>query len=296
MGEAGLVIEQNNINSYGTVTNDKLFDILFTEEDITWQTLIYQLVETHQMNPWDIDVSLLSKKFIETLKKLKELDFRISGKVVLASAILLRIKSTKFLSEDINAFDYILHSTDRGEIGVLDDGDISFFEESSIGQTKLDNWIPQIFPRTPQPRKRKVSIYDLVNALEKALEVKNRRVNKPNNAPIVRAPVDHRDISLVIKDVYEYVLNHFNEEERKLIFENMIPENASKDDKVMTFIPLLHLRNQQKVELFQDTHFGEIEIQLWKMLEQKAIEEDNKTVIDNENKSVKRKKSKVKIE
>ena len=34
---------------------------------------------------------------------------------------------------------------------------------------------PQIYPRTPQPRKRKVSVFDLVQALEKALEVENRR-------------------------------------------------------------------------------------------------------------------------
>lgn len=276
MGESELILEQGNINSYGPVTNNRLFDILVKEEDITWQTLIYQLVDTHQMNPWDIDVSLLSKTFIETLKKFKELDFRISGKVVLASAILLKMKSTKFISDDINAFDYILHSTDRGESGVLDDGDISFIEDSLIGQTKLNNWIPQIFPRTPQPRKRKVSIYDLVNALEKALEVKNRRVTKIDTSPLVRAPVNHRDISIVIKDVYEYILNHFNDEDKKLIFENMVPENASKDDKVMTFIPLLHLRNQQKVELLQNMHFGEIEIQLWKMLEQEASDNEKK--------------------
>ena len=274
MGEAELIMEQKPIESFGQVTNDKIFDLLFNEEDITWQTLLFELVETHQMNPWDIDVSMLSKKFIETLKKLKEMDFRISGKVVLASAILLKMKSTKFVSEDINAFDYILHSTNNGEAGVLDDGDMSFIEDYSPGQTKLDNWIPQIYPRTPQPRKRKVSIYDLVNALEKALEVKNRRVTKTDTAPVVRIPVEHRDISLVIKDVYEYILGHFSENEQKLIFEKMIPENASKDDKVMTFIPLLHLRNQHKVDLLQDTHFGDIEIQLLRMLEAKAAEEE----------------------
>ena len=296
MGEVEAVLEKP-IESYGPMTNDRIFDLLFKEEDITWQTLLYQLVETHQMNPWDIDVSILSKKFIETLKKLKELDFRISGKVVLASAILLKMKSTKFVSEDINAFDYIIHSTNNGEAGVLDDGDLSFIEESALGQTKLDNWIPQIFPRTPQPRKRKVSIYDLVNALEKALEVKNRRGNKVDTAPVVRAPVEHRDISLVIKEVYEYILTHFSEEERrKLIFENMIPDNASKDDKVMTFIPLLHLRNQQKVELLQDMHFGEIEIQLLKLLEGKLAKEETVEEIKKEDKPKKIRKSKNKEE
>lgn len=296
MGEAELVYAEqlSPISPIGSFNNDKLFDLLFKEEDITWQTMIYQLVETHQMNPWDIDLSLLTKQFIDMVKKLKELDFRVSGKVVLASAILLRLKSNKFVSDDITAFDYILHSTDKGELGILDDGDLSFMENSFIGQTKLDNWVPQIYPRTPQPRKRKVSIYDLVNALEKALEVKNRRIIRVDTSPIVRTPVFHRDISLVIKDVYEFILNHFDTNEQRLIFENLLPLNASKDDKVMAFIPLLHLRNQYKVELLQNLHFGEIEIELLKnalntplILEEKPVEKESM-----ENKKVKVKKIK----
>ena len=255
--------QEDDLLNSSPFSNDRLFDTLFKEEDLSWQTLLYQLVDTHQMDPWDVDVALLSKKFLEMVKKLKELDFRISGKVVLAAAILLKMKSTRFVSEDITNFDSILHSTDNGEIGLLDDGDMTFMDYSPILQTKLENWVPNLLPRTPQQRKRKVSIFDLVNALEKALEVKNRRVFRIDSPTESRPLVHHRDISLVIKDVYEQVLNYLNMHD-KLIFTNLVPQNASKDDKVLTFIPLLHLRNQQKVDLLQEIHFGEIEIQLMK--------------------------------
>ncbi|MCM2326211.1 MAG: segregation/condensation protein A, partial [Candidatus Woesearchaeota archaeon] len=123
---------------------------------------------------------------------------------------------------------------------------------------------PQIFPRTPQPRKRKVSVFDLVNALEKALEVYKRRPQKIVEKVSMRAPEKPRDISLVIKDVYTRILGHFDkkgEEAPRLTFNLLIPKDT-KEDKVFTFIPLLHLDHQRKVELSQETHFGDIYIEL----------------------------------
>lgn len=38
--------------------------------------------------------------------------------------------------------------------------------------------------------------------------------------------------------------------------------SQKKEDKIFTFIPLLHLTNQRKVNLEQKEHFGEIEIML----------------------------------
>ena len=80
---------------------DKLFEMLMSKDEITWQSLIYELVKTEQMNPWDIDISLLARKYLEVIHKLREVNFFISGKILLASAILLRIKSNKLIDEDL---------------------------------------------------------------------------------------------------------------------------------------------------------------------------------------------------
>src|SRR3989338_11691150 len=142
--------------------HDKIFGIILSKTDeITWQNIIYELVKSEQMDPWDVDVSMLAQKYIDMLRSLKEHDFRISGKVLLAAAILLKIKSHKLVGEDLNELDRLL-------MGVEEEMEELGFEES--GQiTKLTE-IPTLIPRTPQPRKRKVSIYDLVEALERALE------------------------------------------------------------------------------------------------------------------------------
>ncbi len=75
-------------------SHERIFQLLYNQDEVTWQTLLYELVKKEEMNPWDINISMLTKKYIETIKKLKELDFRISGKVLLAAAILLKINQT----------------------------------------------------------------------------------------------------------------------------------------------------------------------------------------------------------
>lgn len=260
--------EAGNPLTQGPITNDKIFDMLFNEEDITWQALIYELVKTNQMNPWDIDVSILAKSFIDMIKKLKDMDFRISGKIVLASAILLKMKSNQFMLEDITAFDKLIYASGEDEEEFLDDGD--GYLDMAENEFSKNQEMPKLYPRTPQPRKRKVSIFDLVKALEKALEVKNRRRFDKNTAPKVFAPKNYRDISLVIKDVYDQVKKFFNTNS-KITFTQLLPSD-DREDKVYTFIPLLHLRNQHKIDLHQDFHFGEIEIELKTDAEVEAAE------------------------
>ena len=212
------------------------------------------------MDPWDIDVSLIAHKFLEMLKKLKEMDFRISGKVVLASAILLKLKSNKLLEEDITALDSLISSIDDpGEL--LDELPLDYPGE--IEKLKRDK--PRLMPRTPQPRKRKVSVYDLVKALEKALEVEYRRPVYVEPKVKLKVPENVIDITEVIKDVYHKVEAHYGKQSGKkseqLTFSQLIPSD-SKEDKVFTFIPLLHLENQQRVDMKQKIHFGEIFINL----------------------------------
>ena len=246
--------------------HDRIFSILFSKTDeITWQTIIYELVKTEQMDPWDIDISMLTKKYIEMIKSLKEHDFRISGKVLLAAAILLKIKSNKLVGEDLSELDRLL-------IGVEEEMEELGFEEAS--QVEKLTEIPALIPRTPQPRKRKVSIFDLVEALERALEVKKRRLLNSIPPMNVEAPKKKKDITQIIREVYGKIKLFFiNTLKDKLTFSKLLP-SESKEDKVYTFIPLLHLAQQSKIELVQDIPFGEIQILMKKKEEQQGIKED----------------------
>jgi len=244
---------------------DRIFSILFKEDELTWKNIIYDLIRVEGMNPWDIDISEISHKFLELLKKLREMDFRISGKVVLASAILLKLKSDRLLEDDIAAFDSLMSSVDDpGEL--LDE-----LALDEAGPKRERILAPGLMPRTPQPRKRKVSVYDLIEALEKALEVEWRRPVYVEPKVKIRMPENFVDMGELIQDVYHKVEAYYGtnglvaeqQKPHRLTFSELIPSD-SKEDKVYTFIPLLHLENQRKVDMYQDVHFGEIEIEMQK--------------------------------
>lgn len=226
---------------------DKLLDMLLQENEITWQTIIYDLVKTEKMDPWDIDISILTKRYIETIKKLQEHNFFISGKVLLASAILLKIKSNKLLTEYIAQFDNQLFAKEEDLL------------EEVVEMEQED--IPRLLIKTPQGRKRKVTINDLMVALKKALDVdKRREFKKLQEIPIRRAeiPTKRFDIGQLIKTIYQKILGFFKKQE-VVTFSQLIP-SEKKEDKVMTFIPLLHLDKDSKINLTQQEHFGEIYI------------------------------------
>ncbi len=253
---------------------EKIFEILFDKDEITWQTIILNLIKTEEMNPWDIDISLLAKKYIEMLKKLKDMDFRISGKVVLAAAILLRIKSNRLVGEDINELDRLMASKD------IDELQDEFYDELESqldfgGDPNLRPERPSLSPRTPQPRERKVSVYDLMDALQKALDVQKRRVMRTIPEPKPYVPKKTVEITSIIKEVYGKINAFFfeNKSQQRLTFTQLIPSD-SKEDKVLTFIPVLHLTNDRKIDVMQEQHFGEIEILLNKARSGREVEKE----------------------
>ncbi len=239
---------------------DKIIAIVMGKEsnEVTWRSMIYELVKSEQMDPWNIDLSVLSKKYLVMLKKLKELDFRVSGKMVLAAAILLKLKSNLLVGEDMAELDRLMAPQD-------DNAEQGFYDElDSYGKGEYAGYQAQpLLPRTPQPRKRKVSIYDLVISLQKALEVRDRRVDRRMPRVTMEMPRRKVDMGALIGEVYGRVTSWFASN-NKLTFTQLLPKDANKETKILTFMPLLHLANSdyRKLDLLQQENFGEIEIVL----------------------------------
>jgi len=241
--------------------NAQVFKVLFESDEMTWKQIIFGLIESEEMDPWDINISLIARKFLDMLKTLKQMDFRIGGKIVLASAILLKMKSTKLMEEEISALDQLISSAE-------DPVEMDFFEEFPIDGSLLTGTPsrperPRLVPRSPQPRKRKVSVYDLVEALEKALELDASRVRQPPKLiKEAQLPKDHVDMGAVIHAVYDRVNSHYKQAKAQTLTFDELVLSDEKEEKVLTFIPLLHLDFQRKVEMKQKEHFGRIDIAL----------------------------------
>lgn len=229
-----------------------VYDLLLKESEVTWQDILHQLVKEEQMDPWDVDLTKLTQKYIGTIKKMKEMDYFISGKVLLASAILLKMKSNRLVQEDINNFDAFLFHQEQEEFQEL--GEYLPYHEHKVE-------IPKLGVRTPQARKRKVSLSDLIGALEKALRVDTRRKLRLQkflswNAPSI--PEKKVDIHLLIDEVYKKLVLLFKQ--RKMIPFSEVDPGKGKEETILTLLPLLYLHNGKKVHLEQEQAFSEIEI------------------------------------
>lgn len=249
---------------------DEIFELLFDKDEVSWQSILLELVRNEKMDPWDIDVSLLARKYLDMLGKLKELDFRLTGKVVLAAALLLKIKSKRLIGADIEIFDSLFSQSEETEEG-FDDFEISDVERM---RRMIEDENPKLIPRTPQPRRRKVSIYDLMEALQKAMEVKRRRLIKDiPELKEINLPEKTKDVSEIMRDVFSMIKAFFIKTagRKKLTFSQLLPAET-KEAKVYTFIPLLHLTNQRRIDMLQYEHFGDIEIQLLKAKAQRQKE------------------------
>lgn len=233
---------------------EQIHDLLFNKE-VSWQNILYDLINTEQLIPWDIDISLLANKYLEKIQKLEEQSFFISSKVLLAAALLLRIKSEILLNEYIKSIDDILFGRK---------------EESNLriqDKIELEGEIPELIPRSPVPRFRKVTLRELMESLNKAIITENRRIKREiieKNA-VREGALDitkrRFNIKSKIKEIYEKLLKHL-ENKDKIQFEKIVGKN--REEKIMAFNILLHLENQNKVWVHQDEHFGDIHIWLKK--------------------------------
>jgi segregation and condensation protein A len=220
------------------------------ESEVTWQDIIHDLIKKEQMDPWDVDVSKLTQRYIETVKQMKEMNYFISGKVLLASALLLKIKSNRLVEEDISNFDsFLFHQENE-------------FEELGefMPRNDLKVEIPTLGIRTPMARKRKVSIADLIGALERALRVDVRRklrLQKFMAFHRPEIPEKKVDIGKLIDEIHLKLLGMFKEKEIVKFSEF---NTKTKDETILTLVPLLHLYGHAKINLEQEKSFDEINI------------------------------------
>jgi len=249
----------------------QIFDLLLGQEEITWKTILFDLIKSEQMDPWDINITLLTQKYIEIVKTMQENNLRISGKILLAAAFMLKMKSEHLVEVDLAKFDNLINQTEDelwGEEGMD-------AETIAAEKKKLEKF--NLVPRNPQPRNRKVSIHDLVEALQQAMTSKKKVLARIRPVKF-NMPTRKVDIMEVIRDVYHKLLYYNNQNEGVVTFTKLLPANPRREDKVYTFLPLLHLQNHQKIDMEQEKPFEEIYIKLASNFKETVKEVKEKTI------------------
>lgn len=255
------------------VGQEQIHGLLFGDK-LSWQAIIYDLINSEQLDPWDIDISVLSNKYLEKVMALEEANFFVSSKVLLAASLLLRIKSEILLNEHLTSLDEILFGKK---------------EEKKVREQEridLDEDVPGLIPRTPLPRFRKVTLQELMAALGKAIKTENRRIKRvilekqQEIETSLSVPKKTVNIEGHIKVIYSRIKVLFKDRETRVAFSEL--SGKSHEERISTFIPLLHLDNQQKVWLEQEEHFEEIWVLLKELYEKQNAPELEKMRLEVE--------------
>ncbi|MDD5012466.1 MAG: segregation/condensation protein A [Candidatus Nanoarchaeia archaeon] len=235
-----------------SVQQEQIHDLLFNRE-IGWQEIIYDLINTEQLNPWDINIIVLSDKYLEKIREIEEADFFVSSKVLLAASLLLRIKSEILLNRYIKSIDEILFGKKEPN-------------KTAFERIELDDEIPELIPRSPMPRFKKVTLKELMESLNKAIVTENRRIKKEivskNTLRESSFSLPKRKFSIKdkITEIYRNLTDWFSQKkENKVSFTEFL---INKDEKIISFLPLLYLEDQKKIWLEQKNPFDEVHIWL----------------------------------
>ena len=253
--------------------NTQVYNIVISH-DPSWQSIIYDLVGSEQLDPWNIDLARLCRAYFDKINTLEENGFHLSSKLLLAAALLLRIKSEILLNKYIRDIDNVLFPREEDlkkliERIEIDEGDI-----------------PILSPKTPLPRFKKVTLQELINALDVAIKTESRRIDKEiqkkqaERMSHVDIPKFRRiNIKERIRHFYAKVLSGFKNKkgELKLPYSHFTGE--SREEKIACFLPMLYLSNNGKVWLEQEKHFTEIYLYLYDIFK-KAYPDFDKDLID----------------
>jgi len=230
------------------VGQDQIHGLLFGEK-LGWQAIIYDLINSEQLDPWDIDISLLSNKYMGRIKDLEQHNFFVSSKVLLAAALLLRMKSEILLSSDLKNLDDILFGREEKK---------KYVQE----RIEFDEDLPDLIPRTPLPRYRRVTLKELMAALGKAITTETRRIKRVVVArqheleTAIAMPKNTKNLRDQVKDIHGKLKGALSDGKDKVPFSEFSGE--SKEEKINHFVPLLHLDYQKRVWLEQEGHLEEI--------------------------------------
>ncbi len=222
-------------------------DILkLIKQENSWEQILYDVVAIQNMDPWNLDILLLSRGFADYISGIKELDFRIPAKWVIIACILLRMKSDhiKILKMDEDADEFM----DLDELEELAE-----LEEAEVERLDLD-------PLEAVPRRkpvRQVTITELVSSLKKVIKAEKRRelrIQKRKD----RIKISSDDITRRIDNLYSKIgdmLTTIRENEVKF---SKLVGHWERGKVVDTFLPLVHLDHEKKVACRQERIFEEI--------------------------------------
>jgi len=220
-------------------------DLIGIAEKPEWKEILVEVVKKQNLDPWDIDLALVSQKYLDRVKELKQLNLRISANVVLAASILLRYKSDS----------WILAGQEPEQLPISIPDEI--YSEPIMPQ------LESVLRTTT----RKVTLEELMAAVEDIMTKEKKKAERQSRLlerivpdSLLEMAVNGEDFEKSLKESLEEIKKNIDHE-NLVLFSDLIEEKTA-GNVIDHLIPLLHLANDGKIGMWQEKAFGEIFINL----------------------------------
>ena len=220
------------------------FDIEELVKNATWRELLVGLVESNELNPWDIDIVRMVESYVDVVKRMKVLDLFVPANIMLAASILVRMKS------------------DSIEIFSREEPQAEPEAEQAPGQRVLPG-VEALTPRARQQPRKRITLAELMDALDDAMKLEQRREQRAvAEATPMQFYVNNYDIDERIELVYELVKSKIDAYKTTTFASLAEGFNSSESMLLDLFVPLLFLAHKARISMRQDSFFDEIFIVL----------------------------------
>jgi segregation and condensation protein A len=221
--------------------------------------LLLYLIKKDELDIYDIPIERITTQYLEYLKIIKMLDLEVAGDYLVVAATLVYIKSRTILPHDQRPPEDEAEEDDprwelvRQLVEYKKYKDAAFelqacLERQEGTRGRGTTIKPDAAPDGSLPFD-KVGLFDLLAVFQKVLARAN--VNE-----------DLKDIfedRFTVSDKIQFIQTHLTERKR-IVFEELFIEGASRTEIVVTFLAVLELIRLKQIGVVQESPFSPIEL------------------------------------
>ncbi len=226
-----------------TTFDQRGFEIEDFVKNATWRELLVELVDKNKLDPWNIDIIKVVDGYVTFVKKMKVLDLHIPANIILAASILLRMKSDTLKVFEIEEPEPVVDDIATGP--------------------RIFPDIPALVPRMRLQPSKRVTLMELMSALDEAMKIKEKREILVEQAHVTMPFfINKEDIDEKIENIYQMLSSHVDKT-GLTTFAYMANKFTHEESILLDlFIPLLFLAHNERITIMQEKFFDEIFIKL----------------------------------
>ena len=203
--------------------------------------VLFDLIKLRRLKPWDVNLARILNSFLLEMKRQGYIDFTASGIALLSSATIYRMKSELILKLQ---------------------------EPPKPPKERTVDFIPPPIQMPFRYEYTTTNLDDLLHALEEAIRAESTTLSPEYGvAELVSPPPILEELDTFLTEIdqrteklYERIQNLLDED-MQITFSSLI-SGLERFDLVRTFLILLFLATDHKIDLVQEEEFGEILITL----------------------------------